>query len=248
MRASLGIVATPFAYLLVVICCTEACGGPAFVMSDTAIVAASLNDGDYGRCRFWACLAWGLAGATCGPLMGWLGIPAVFIAYACVSVIAVCAAWRLDFGFVNNDTKSQLEKLAGAASPASDPENDHIPALSEGDYKQHEGHAARDVLAAEPAADAALQSESGPPFDLYGATHSQSSSDAQHFHTAHSALDADGIAEPLLPTRSGAAAAAAAADDAPFWHKYGQLLKHPKMLLFLSKALIMGVRCAMQTD
>ena len=64
LRSSLGLLATPFAYLLVIIVCTESIGGPAFVMSDTAIVAASLDDGDYGRQRFWACLAWASPGRS----------------------------------------------------------------------------------------------------------------------------------------------------------------------------------------
>ena len=63
VRASLGAVATPFWYVLVNCILVESLTGPTGVMSDTAIVSSSLSDGDYGRCRMWACLTWGICGA-----------------------------------------------------------------------------------------------------------------------------------------------------------------------------------------
>ena len=89
LRSSLGLLATPFSYLLVIIVCNESIGGPAFIMSDTAIVAASLDDGDYGRQRFWACLAWGIAGPLSSPIMGWAGACCILKVYIAPSL--VCA-------------------------------------------------------------------------------------------------------------------------------------------------------------
>lgn len=49
-RASLGVLYQPFWYLLVVVALMEAFSGPVSIMADTAIVAAALDSGDYGRC------------------------------------------------------------------------------------------------------------------------------------------------------------------------------------------------------
>lgn len=63
VRASLGMLASPFWYVLLNCVVVESLTGPTGIMSDTAIVSSSLSDGDYGRCRMWACLTWGVCGA-----------------------------------------------------------------------------------------------------------------------------------------------------------------------------------------
>jgi hypothetical protein len=56
----------------------ECLHGPVSTLSDTAILAASRTRGDYGACRFWACLAWGVAGVMASVVMSHLGDFAIF--------------------------------------------------------------------------------------------------------------------------------------------------------------------------
>jgi hypothetical protein len=93
-------------YLIVVIIGIEVFSGPTSIMSDTAIIAASLNDGDYGRCRFWACLAWGAAGVASSPLMHWTSDRYTFAAYGAISILAFAAASRLDFSFIGSGQRA----------------------------------------------------------------------------------------------------------------------------------------------
>jgi hypothetical protein len=100
VRGSLGVIATPFAYLLVIIIIMEIVGGPVSILSDTAVIAASQGNGDYGHCRFWASVSHNLSGMLSSLAVSKFGDSAVFIGYASGSLVAFCAAWHLDFSKV----------------------------------------------------------------------------------------------------------------------------------------------------
>jgi MFS_1 like family len=261
LRSSLGILATPFPYLLAVIICTEAFGSPPVVMSDTAIVAASLNDGDYGRERFWACLAWGIAGPLASPIMSYAGDRFVFLAYACVSAMAIAAAWRLDFSFVNNDAESQLSKLRAASERENDGESlvKAVGGLTDEERRRSSrsepGHHvnAVDVWAAEPGAD--LQACVLPAEVEHAANASSSGESAPAQDSASTRCEAGEasslesgvsatVTEPLLAAHRDAASSGgdSSVADEPFWRRYMILLREPRMVVFLCKALVMGVR------
>ena len=170
----------------------------------------------------------------------------MFLAYALASLLAIAAAWRLDFSFVNNDAQSQLAKQAESADSAQaaeqgdsiqaqrSPQRDDRPHTE----RQHSVHAA-DVWEREPGADALLQA-STVPFE--GVEH-ESDARSERERSASAAEEAaeGSVEEPLLASTSGRAAQSAAA-GMTFRQRYATLLSDPRMLIFLSKALVMGVR------
>jgi hypothetical protein len=100
VRASLGVIATPFVYLAVIITIMEIVGGPVSILSDTAVMSASQGNGDYGHCRFWASVAHNISGMLSSVAVSKFGDSAVFIGYASSSLVAFSAAWHLDFSKV----------------------------------------------------------------------------------------------------------------------------------------------------
>ena len=101
--------ANPFWYIISIVVVMEAFGGAVSIVSDTAIVAASLDSGDYGRCRFWACLAYGISGAVSGQIMLAFGDKTAFIAYAIGSIATFVATCCLDFSYICNNAMRQVE-------------------------------------------------------------------------------------------------------------------------------------------
>ena len=324
VRASLGILATPFSYLIIANICIEMFSGPTYVLSDTAIVSATLDPGDYGRCRFWACLAWGVSGMIVSPLMNSGGDSFAFIAYAAVSILGFIASCRLDFSFVNNDATEQLAsarasladnlsdaaKTAVAVATASNHPTPRRTAAGRRSmaHSDAQSHPALRIWANEAGLDPAMPMPNLPtdpdPQDDERQHHHDSddenepallnaepsrahmiwtprdgevshrsedlSRNASPEKSVHVSLTASVTApapEPASPRRvqfrSGgedvtfgedvtrallhdsphsSEAGAVELADQPFWVQYGALLQEPRMIVFLTKALLMGVR------
>ena len=100
-RASLGVISSPFAYLILVIVIMEILNGPVSALSDTAVLSSTRTKGDYGNCRFWASLAFNISGILSSAAMSVYGDVAVFIGYAVGSAVAFTAAWHLSFDKVH---------------------------------------------------------------------------------------------------------------------------------------------------
>lgn len=101
LRASLGVIATPFAYIILVIVIMEILNGPVSALSDTAVLSSTKSKGDYGNCRFWASLAFNISGILSSAAMSIYGDAAVFMGYALGSAVAFTAAWHLSFDNVH---------------------------------------------------------------------------------------------------------------------------------------------------
>ena len=267
LRTSLGLLATPFPYLIALIVALEAFGGPTYVMSDAAIVGAATDDGDYGRCRVWACLAWGVAGAACSPLMHFTSFRYAFLAYGVVSLFAIAAGTGLDFSFVSAPHDSALEGDA-AVCETGDAAGSRDERFSVPRAESHEGRGfevpcsrrsvsgAQSVCAAEPVAAADLQ----PPILAAEAAALQRSSGGSRGSCSIEDLprgmsltacapvqqqrEAGAINEPLLMKAHAASGSVANAgqQQLTFGQKYWSLLQQRAMLFFLAKALLMGVR------
>lgn len=186
----------------------------------------------------------------------------MFLAYALASLLAIAAAWRLDFSFVNDDAQSQLAKLRESApeaqqvDAAQDVEKQKVaPSRDGAALKRHHSVHAADVWEREPGADALLQA-STVPVDASGMSNdliadAQSSSSAAHSQIGLPddagripgvSQDDNSLNEPLLAGSSGREVETGAAETATFRQRYLMLLHDPRMLVFLAKALVMGVR------
>lgn len=233
-------------------------------MSDAAIVGAAMDDGDYGRCRVWACLAWGVAGAACSPLMHFTSFRFAFLAYGVVSLFAIAAGARLDFSFVAAPPHASAHAARAVDCEAGDAAGmraggGHSPTCSvqQGGSmscnEQRSMSGAQDACAAEPVTAADLQ----PPILAAeaAALHRRScdmahAADSAHAvtldaasHTGRERVGSGCIEEPLLSKASaGPGSVASAEHHLTFGQKYWRLLQQRSMVLFLAKALLMGVR------
>lgn len=97
VRASIGIAAAPFSYLIVIITVMELVYGPVSALSDTAVMSVATHNGDYGACRFWASVSYNVFGILTSIAMTYVGDYAVFLGYAVMSAVAFIPASYLSF-------------------------------------------------------------------------------------------------------------------------------------------------------
>lgn len=75
----------------------EISNGPLSALSDSAVMSATKETGDYGYCRFWASVAYNITGIMSSAALTVAGDTAVFIGYAFGAAAAFISACHLSF-------------------------------------------------------------------------------------------------------------------------------------------------------
>lgn len=250
-RATLGIVAHPFWYLIVLVLVIEWLSSPIPALSDAAVMSAASTDGCYGSCRLWACLTYNSAGVLSSVIMHISGDSSVFAAYAAASLLAVISACYLDMSWHPN-CRPLRASPAPVASACPSPTHTEVLLLAACSPMNSHNRTKSDVQ--EPLLDASMGSPVGalpattdkaPRFDTNSF---QYESDArcqcldpgdqtllEKCNGFPSAERQDDLCEARLESSE------LQPDDPPFSAKLIALLRDRQVIAFLAKAMLMGV-------
>ncbi|KAL6777249.1 hypothetical protein ACKKBF_B20760 [Auxenochlorella protothecoides x Auxenochlorella symbiontica] len=89
---------TGFAANLVYTVVSEAAAAPMSVLVEAAVVAATVDDSQYGRTRMWASMGWGGMSPVAGLLIERYGLQAALGVYACAVTLALLPTCLLPLG------------------------------------------------------------------------------------------------------------------------------------------------------
>lgn len=245
-RATLGLLARPFWYLIVLVVLVECFGSPISALSDAAVMAATSTDGCYGTCRLWACVTYNAAGVISSMLMHDVNDSALFAIYAATASIAVLSASHLDMSL--NRTLTDPTDVTSC---------DRSPCSTATKVSQN-GCCCNDVRSDYSIEEPLLDQAAGPTGPISPPTAPHSS------NTRASLTPGDTVAARRLAVNVCSHAAGESPDVVPgvahcdlcsgylqhqespkgdtFSTKLSALLQDPRVLAFLAKSLLMGVR------
>eukprot|EP00892_Ulva_mutabilis_P006319 jgi/Ulvmu1/4059/UM019_0036.1 len=249
-RASLGVLAHPFWYLITLALLAECVGSPISALSDAAVMAASTTDGCYGTCRMWACVTYNASGVISSFLMHVSGDSALFVSYAAAALLAIVSAARLDTTI--DQQRDSLDSAPMSVAPPGRP-----PSLAGGQVATHycgHVHSESDCETAEPLLPVTCSTDDSesPTAAQQDASNGFMCLDPENDSAVISACGSCGE----LTSRGPPASAVAGLDDqdwqpaglhdlqpdsASFSEKLSLLLRDPRVLAFLATALLMGV-------
>ncbi|GBF92290.1 hypothetical protein Rsub_05373 [Raphidocelis subcapitata] len=98
LRGSLALVPARFAIVAPLILLADAVASPIAVIADSSVVAKCKRDGDYGKQRVFASIAWGSLAVVSGGLLSHSSVKWGILVYMCMCVPCLPLAWLLNPG------------------------------------------------------------------------------------------------------------------------------------------------------
>lgn len=246
-RATLGILAHPLWYLIAMVLVIECLASPIPALSDAAVMSAASTDGCYGSCRMWACLTWNAAGVISSLVMRISDDSSVFAIYAASSSLAVISACYLDMSLIpsRQTISTTPEPVACHSQAAAEPEASSLTGRGH-DHEQEssESEAHEPLLSTctrSPASPAAASQDGSTAPD---AKIVLNDADTNHFFdtTGPGRLEEDALARSTQCALHAAGVHHTSPGSGRLPEKLATLLRDRRVIVFLARAMLMGVR------